>query len=134
MLKQLSLILLLGTSSLMASESAQVLFEKRCNICHMTTMPTDAEFKTLVAPAIMGVMRHIKMEFGNKKEAVDFIVDYTLNPSKDKAICMPRKLKKFGLMPSQKENVTKEELRAIAEYIYDTYPPANFRGKGGGNR
>lgn len=134
MLKRLFLVLVLVSSSLMATENAKALFENKCTSCHMTTMPTDAEFKTLVAPAIMGVMRHVKMQFKNKEEAVAFIVDYVLKPRLDKAVCMPKKIKRFGLMPSQKGNVSKKELKTIANYIYDTYPPANFRGKGQGNR
>jgi len=45
-----------------------------------------------------------------------------------------KNLEAFGLMPLQKEIVTKEELTLISKYIYDTYLPANFRGMGKGNR
>lgn len=117
-----------------ASMQGKALFEAKCTSCHMTRMPTDEEFKTLLAPAIMGVMRHVKEIYPDKKEAVDFMVDYVLNPSKEKAICMPQKIERFGLMPSQKESVTKEELKVISEYLYDNYPPKNFRGMGKGNR
>jgi hypothetical protein len=82
----------------------------------------------------MGVMRHVKIEYPNKKEAINFIVDYTLNPTKEKAICVNKKIEKFGLMPSQKKSVTKEELSLIAEYIYDNYPPVGFKGMGMRNR
>ncbi len=126
--------LLITNTLLMAEDHAKVLFEAKCTSCHMTKRPTSEQFKTIVAPAIMGVMRHVKMQYKNKKEAVNFIVDYTLNPTKEKAICIDTKLEKFGLMLSQKESVTKEEIMIIAEYIYDTYPPTNFRGMGQGNR
>ncbi len=137
MLKKIILtlsILVTAEAQLVANDNAKTLFKAKCTSCHMTTKPTQEQFKTLLAPAIMGVMRHVKMEYLNKKEAVDFIVDYTLNPTKEKAICMDEKIEKFGLMPSQKESVTKKELTIIAEYIYDNYPPANFRGMGRGNR
>ena len=128
-----TLMLVLG-SSIMAEDSAEKLFTQKCMGCHLSTKPTQDQLKTIVAPAIMGVMRHIKKEFSNKKEAVDFIVEYTLNPTKEKSICRPKKIKKFGLMPSQKENLTKEELQLIAEYLYDNFPPENFRGMGRGIR
>ena len=53
----------------------------------------------VLAPALMGVMRHIKMDYPDKNEAVKFMVDYILEPSKEKAICMPKKIERFGLMP-----------------------------------
>ena len=40
----------------------------------------------VVAPALMGVMRHIKMEYPDKEAAVKFMVDYILEPTKEKAI------------------------------------------------
>ena len=39
------------------------------------------------------------------------MVDYIENPTKEKAICMDERIEKFGLMPSQKGMVTKEELQ-----------------------
>lgn len=116
------------------SQQGKTLFESKCMMCHLTTKPTEEQMKTLLAPAIMGVMRHVKMEYPNKKEAVDFMVDYIQNPTKEKAICMDKKIEKFGLMPSQKGVVTKEETTLISEYVFDNYPPANFRGMGKGNR
>ncbi len=121
-------------SSTVESQKGKALFESKCTMCHLTTKPTEEQMKTIVAPAIMGVMRHVKMEYPNKKEAVDFMVDFIHNPTKEKAICMDKKIEKFGLMPSQKGIVTKEELTLISEYIFDNYPPANFRGMGRGNR
>jgi cytochrome c len=98
-------------------------------MCHIKSMPKDKS--KLIAPPLMGVMRHVKMAYPTKKSAVDFIVDYVQNPSKSKAICMPQKLARFGVMPSQKGNITPENLRKVASWMYDNYPPANFRGMGG---
>ncbi len=105
---------------------AEELFKNKCATCHSTTRPTD--MNTVVAPALMGVMRHVKMSYPNKKDAVAFIKDYALNPTKEKAICMPMKIKRFGLMPSQKGNVTDEELEIIANWMFDNFPPKGFRG------
>jgi mono/diheme cytochrome c family protein len=116
------------STALFASNEAQSLFDSKCAMCHIKTMPQDRS--KLVAPAIMGVMRHVKMQYPKKEDAVAFIVDYVQNPSEAKAVCMPQKIKHFGLMPSQKENITAAELQDVASWMYDNYPPANFKGRG----
>ncbi|WP_457745649.1 hypothetical protein [Sulfurimonas sp.] len=131
--KIIILMSILGmTTTLFASTDAQKIFDNKCAVCHIKTMPTDRS--TMVAPALMGVMRHVKMVYSTKEEAVNFMVDYVQNPSKKKAVCMAQKIARFGLMPSQKGNISPKELREVAEWMYDNYPPANFRGKGMKNR
>ncbi len=113
---------------LAASENAEALFDAKCAVCHSKTKPAD--MNKVTAPAVMGVMRHVKMAYPQKEEAVKFMVDYVLEPSKSKSICMPQKIERFGLMPSQKGNVTEEELKKISEWMFDRFPPAGFRGMG----
>ena len=120
------------TSFSNAADPAEILFDTKCATCHSKTRPAD--MSKVVAPALMGVMRHIKMTYPNKDEAVKFMVDYILEPTKEKAICMPKKLERFGLMPSQKGNVTEAELKTITSWMFDNFPPADFRGMGHGNR
>ena len=112
-------ITFLFTPSIYAETSGETLFETKCASCHVKTRPSD--ISTLVAPPIMGVARHVKMTYKTKEEAVKFITEYTLDPQESKAVCMPDKLKRFGLMPSQKGNVSKEELTTIAGWIYDNF-------------
>jgi cytochrome c len=126
----LALLLTGSISSLVANESAEALFDAKCALCHSKTKPTD--MSSVVAPAIMGVMRHVKMSYPTKDKAVAFMVDYVLEPSKDKAICMSQKIERFGLMPSQKGVLSKEELTLISNWLYDNYPPDGFRGMGQG--
>ncbi len=121
---------MLLTISLQADE-AEKLFDAKCAICHTKTKPTD--MNKLVAPPLMGVMRHVKMSYPQKEDAMKFMADYVYAPSKDKAVCMPQKIQRFGLMPSQKENVTKEELEKITSWMFDNFPPANFKGMGQGH-
>ena len=111
--------------SLQASE-AEKLFDSKCSACHIKTRPTDRS--KMVAPPIMGVLRHVKITYPTKEKAVNFIKDYVFNPSKDKAVCMPQRIAKFGLMPSQKGAVTKAEVEKIASWLYDNFPPKGFRG------
>ncbi len=120
------------TSVGQAAETAEGLFDTKCAACHTKTRPAD--MSKVLAPALMGVMRHIKMEYPDKDEAVKFMVDYVLEPSKEKAICMPKKIERFGLMPSQKGNVTEAELEKITSWMFDNFPPVDFRGMGQGNR
>ncbi len=114
-------------SSLFASE-AEKIFDAKCSMCHIKTFPKDSS--KLVAPPIMGVMRHVKMTYPKKEYAVKFIVDYVQNPTKEKAICKPQKIARFGLMPSQKGNISEQELEEVAKWLFDNFPPANFRGFG----
>ncbi|WP_457748782.1 EF-hand domain-containing protein [Sulfurimonas sp.] len=125
----ITLINILGiTTTLFASADAQKIFDNKCAVCHITTMPTDKA--SMVAPALMGVMKHIKMAYPTKEEAVKFMVDYVQNPSKKKAVCMTQKIARFGLMPSQKGNISPKELKEVAEWMYDNYPPVNFKAQG----
>jgi len=65
----------------------------------------------------------VKAEPENKKQKViDFIVDYAHNPSAEKSFCEKGAIKRFGVMPTQKENITKEELTLVAHYLYQKYP------------
>ena len=118
---------LLLTGTLYAQDGA-VLFDAKCATCHQTSRPID--ISTLKAPPVMGVMRHVKMKYTTKEEAVSFISDYVLDPKESKAVCMPQKIKRFGLMPSQKGKVNKEELQAIASWMYDNFPSKGFQGMG----
>ncbi len=126
----LCLAVLTAGVNLSASENAEKLFETKCKVCHVTKRPEDTS--KLIAPPIMGALNHVKQNYATKKEAVDFIVDYVLNPTREKAVCMPQNIKKFGLMPSQKGNVTKEELKEIASWLYDNFPPKGMMGMGRG--
>jgi len=119
--------LLLITSLTYSDEVAKELFKSKCSICHQTMRPSD--ISTLIAPPIMGVMKHVKMEYSNKDDAIAFMVDYILSPSREKAVCLPHSIERFGVMPSQKANVTQEELTKIANYLYDNFPKRGLKGR-----
>lgn len=123
--------LLFASSSVQAFERGEDLFNVKCLACHIKTKPNDPS--TLVAPPLMGVMRHTKMEYNTKEEAVAFITQYVLNPQRDKAVCMPKTIERFGLMPSQKGIVSEDELKYIASWMYDNYPQQNMNGRSNNN-
>jgi mono/diheme cytochrome c family protein len=113
------------------SPSGQALFETHCTSCHATAHKEDES--KLIAPYIMGTVRHVKEKFDTKEAAVRFMVDYIQNPSKEKAVCRPDAIKRFGLMPSLKGVISPEDLEKIAGYLYDTYPNGQGRGRGRGH-
>jgi mono/diheme cytochrome c family protein len=125
-MKKSILFLTFFVSFAFANQSAEALFDAKCSSCHSKTRPTD--MSKVTAPAIMGVMRHVKMAYPDKEKAVKFISEYVLNPTKEKSICNPRKLERFGVMPSLKGVVSEEEVQKIASWLYDNFPPKGFRG------
>jgi len=104
-------------------DEGKKLFENKCTACHALSRPTTLEaMNSLIAPPIQGIMLHMNMNFENDKKAmVVFLKDYVINPSREKALCMPQKIDKFGLMPSLKGTVTPEELVKIANYLTVAY-------------
>jgi len=123
-MKKFTIFLLLIGGSLFAS-NGENLFIQKCSMCHVTSPVEDKN--SLVAPAVFGVMRHVKIAHSTKEKAMVFMNDYVMNPSKEKSVCKPKKIKKFGLMPSQKGNVSPHELKIITSWMYDNFPPKGFR-------
>ena len=127
--KVIAVLMALSLVNLLAQNSEE-LFSQKCAICHTTTKPTPEARSSFVAPPVMGVMFHVKEAFGgDKQKVIAFIKDYVLEPSEKKAKCLPKSIKRFGLMPSQKGNVTEEELEKIAEYMYENFPQRGFEPK-----
>lgn len=107
------------------ANEGEKLFDMKCSICHMKTRPTKEMKSSLIALPISGVVKNVKRAFGgDEKATVDFIVSYALNPSLEKVKCKAKALKRFGLMPSQKENTTPAELQSIVQYLYSNFPLA----------
>jgi cytochrome c len=131
-MKKQNFLLIAGTTLLLTgtlyAQDGAVLFEAKCATCHQTSRPSD--MSTLVAPPVMGVMRHVKMKYTTKEDAVAFIANYALNPEESKAVCMPQKIKRFGLMPSQTGKVSKEELHTIAAWMYENFPSKESKKMG----
>ncbi|WP_457606880.1 c-type cytochrome [Nitratifractor sp.] len=102
------------------------LLHEKCARCHNLDMPPKTSDHE-PAPPIFAVVVHLKdwmkVENPSEKRAkfIAFVQDYVLHPSREKSYCDPKSLKLYGLMPSQQGKVTKEELGAIAAYLYDEY-------------
>ncbi|HIP46115.1 MAG TPA: c-type cytochrome [Campylobacterales bacterium] len=130
-MKKILLLACVATSVMLASNAEQ-LVKDNCVACHITTKPTQDQKGSMKAPPMMGVMFHLKEVLKEEQKVKDFIVDYVQNPTKEKAICMPKKIERFGLMPSLKGVLTKAELAEVADYLYANFPPKGFKhGKKG---
>lgn len=110
-----SLVLTLG-SNLVASQDIKEIFVQKCAICHKMTIPSDKS--TMLGPPARGIMFHMNVAFNNDNKIIkNHILDFVLNPTKEKAIC--RSVNRFGLMPSQKGVITKDELEKVAQWMIE---------------
>jgi cytochrome c553 len=125
MLKK-SLLFVVVSSTLLFASDAKTLLEKNCASCHMLTTPTIDMIPELKAPAMDAVGFHLKLAMQDPKEIEKFIVDYVQNPDASKSVCESNKVQKFGVMPSLKGKVSKEDLEKIAAYIAAHYPSKAF--------
>lgn len=111
--------------------NGEALLVKKCSKCHNLDMPPKT-FADEKAPPMMAVTFHVRdfMKVNNpsekKQKFIDFVSDYALNPSAKKSFCDKKSLKTYGVMPSQKGKVSKEELEAIAAYMFEHYDPQKF--------
>jgi cytochrome c len=110
------------------------LLKRKCSACHNLDMPPKT-YENETAPPMMAVVFHVRdfMKVDNPSEKrekfIAFVTDYALHPSAEKSFCDKESLASYGVMPSQKGNVTEEELEAIAAYMYDTYTKEAFLKK-----
>jgi len=114
----LALIFIMATT-LNAAPDGEALAEQKCTPCHLVLEITPKKLKEMSAPPMWGVVKKVKSRYPTKEEGIAFIIDYTMNPAKEKMLFPDSTAERFGVMPSQKENLSDEELKAIAEYIYN---------------
>ncbi len=107
------------------------LLEQKCASCHNLDMPPVVSDDEL-APPMMAVAFHVhnfvKPNDDSQRtvKAIEFVVDYVHYPSFDKSFCDKDSLKRYGLMPSQKDNLTKDETKAIAIYMFNHFTQKNL--------
>jgi len=107
------------------------LIEEKCAKCHNLDLPPET-FADEIAPPMMAVAFHVKsfMEVNDESlripKAIAFVKEYVIHPSREKSLCDKASLESYGLMPSQKESVSEDELEAIAEYMFTHYTQKNL--------
>jgi len=112
------------------SYNGKKLIKDKCSSCHNLDLPPSWD-KSELAPPIMAVTFHvydlltpdITKKISTSKE---FIKSYVLNPNKDISLCDKNSLKQYGLMPSLKGKVSKDELEAISIYMLEYYTKENL--------
>jgi len=105
---------------------AKALLENKCASCHDLNMPphTSDDEK---APPMYTITVHLKdwiksdTDTEKREKFISFLQTYVLHPSKDISYCDEKSLAQYGLMPSQEGNVNRDEIAAIADYIYRRY-------------
>ncbi len=129
----LALLLLSGCSETkdLSHLDGKALLEQKCMSCHDLHMPAKTS-PDEIAPPIMAVAFHIKSNMQSttpaetKAKYVSFLKDYVMEPSLEKTFCDDKSLEQYGLMPSQKGNLTLDELEAIALYMFGYYDQTKF--------
>ncbi len=122
------------------SRSPELIFQKKCAMCHTIGKPKNKQFKKrMVAPpvdvAMKGVVVTIDAVEGPfkddelKKESIMFLKDYLFNPSREKTNCEDIVVEKFGMMPSLKGFISQEELDIVVPWVYDKFKPLKTNGK-----
>jgi hypothetical protein len=90
-----------------------LLMKSKCYVCHsVTTKSHDA----IIAPPMIAVKRHYTNKYDNKKDFVNAIVAWSVDPKEDNTL-MPGAVNRFKVMP--KMGFTKEDMKKIANYMYD---------------
>jgi len=121
-----TLLLLAATTAVTLAFTGAELLENKCASCHMLEAPEFHQIPALKAPAMDAIVFHINLAMENDKEKKAFIADYVLNPDASKSVCESNKVAKYGVMPSQKGKVSKEELELISTEMLRRYPHPKF--------
>ena len=121
MKKTLLISLLLSTATLLSASDTTAgakLVDDICTACHMTSGSRDQLTDgKMGGPPMWGVTKKIRNKYPAKEDRIAFIMDYTMNPSKEKMLFPQATRDYFGVMPSMKGKVTESEMRQIAEYL-----------------
>jgi cytochrome c553 len=110
------------------------LLETYCYICHNPTMPED---QGRIAPPMVAIKYHYINDDTTKEEFIKQIVDYTANPTEEKAKLFGA-VRRFGVMP--KQQFPEGVIEKIADYMFDNdieepdWFQDHMKGKGPGNR
>ncbi|HIP52314.1 MAG TPA: hypothetical protein EYG94_09535 [Campylobacterales bacterium] len=122
-------LLILFVSPIMAEENEEKtkkLIENNCASCHTLGMPKPSTISSLPAPPMNAIIFHLKRELQSYEKQKAFIVNYSLEPKPELSICDMTKVEKYGVMPSLKGKVSKEDLNLIAKSLLADFPTKEF--------
>ncbi len=103
------------------------LFNNNCAMCHAKILgvTNDGGYENSYitpAPYVTDLLAKLRKMTHSKEEFVNFISDYIRDPHKRKSLYGKRAIKKFGLMPSLKDKISKEDAKRLAQYLYEYNP------------
>ncbi len=110
------------------------LTQQKCASCHDLNMPSNSTADEK-APPMMAVVFHLKdfikvnVPSAHQGKFVEFVNDFVMNPTLSKSYCDKDSIEQYGLMPSQKGNITEGELNAVTKYLYNHYDAQRFYKK-----
>lgn len=136
-MKKTLLLLLAPAAFLFGAQNGYGVYKKHCASCHIEMISAAEVRKNLSkmkAPPMVEVANRIKSniviadedEYVHRRVVTLFIREYIQNPQVEYTMCDPMAVEKFGVMPSLKDKLTKEERTAVAEWIYDRYEGVAF--------
>ena len=136
-MKFLFLFILVMLPELNAADGYKV-YENNCKQCHIemiSKQETLKIFKTLKAPPMVEVSNRLKENIiiadddddVKRRVIIAFIKDYIDNPSLDYSMCHAGAIERFGIMPSQKGELSADEKEAVAVWVYDRYEEVEFK-------
>jgi len=99
--------------TVMPSTDGKKLLETKCYVCHN---PSTGENQQRIGPPMVAVKAHYLDVYGDRESFVNGIMEFVKSPSEEKSM-MRGAVRRFGVMPTQQ--FPEEEVRKIAEYIYD---------------
>ena len=89
------------------------LMKNNCYVCHN---PNATSHDSIIAPPFAAVKRRYSMQYDNKEEFVNAVIDWAYNASEEKAL-MRGAVMEFKVMP--KLPLDKKVLEKIATYLYE---------------
>jgi len=107
-------------------KQGEEIFNQNCSSCHATILGIsndggyDNKYITS-APYVVDLVDKLREETGSKEKFGEFIKEYIQNPDKRKSLYGKKAIKKFGLMPSLKGVMKDDEIKGLANYLYDNY-------------
>lgn len=118
MKKLLNLSLILATSTLLsAASTSEELANEKCGSCHLMGKITKEKLNRMVAPPYWAMAKKANDKYTTRADRLNYLVDFALNPTEEKMLFPPETKERFGLMPSQKGIVSKEDITKIANYL-----------------
>lgn len=118
----------------------EVIFQKKCQMCHSISAPNnDAEKKAMVAPYMSLTLKSVTIGIDALEEpknnaelrrlSIAHIEDYIFHPSPEKSFCEDIVFEQFRYMPSLERFISIKEAKIVAPWVYDTFAPEKYKVK-----